>query len=200
MGPSVLVIGAGGNFGSAVMNEFIRQKSNFSRVGILTDPARKDKFDQYKKHEIDLVLGSYSDPAMYKGQRLKLESLPTCANRKLGFEVAISLAGNTNMKDQPGMIDAAVAGGVRHFYPSEYGADLSIPELANVRYFRDKHLTRRHLVEAAEKVLGFRYTLLLCGSFTEWAISDFFGVDIEKHTVETYGDPDAKINNTASTE
>jgi hypothetical protein len=117
-----------------------------------------------------------------------------------GFDVVISLAGNANMKDQPGMIDAATAGGARHFYPSEYGADLSIPALANVRYFRDKHLARQHLLETAKAVPGFRYTLLLTGSFTEWAISDFFGVDIEKHTVETYGDPDAKIDNTASTE
>jgi hypothetical protein len=121
-------------------------------------------------------------------------------NKEIGFEVVISLAGNANMKDQPSMIDAAAAGGARHFYPSEYGADLSIPELANVRYFRDKHLTRQHLVKTVSKVPGFRYTLLLTGSFTEWAISDFFGVDIEKHTVETYGDSDAKINNTASIE
>jgi len=67
MGPSVLIIGAGGNFGSAVMNEFIRQKSSFGQVSILTDPARKDKFAKYKGDNIDLVLGSYFDSAMYKG-------------------------------------------------------------------------------------------------------------------------------------
>jgi uncharacterized protein YbjT (DUF2867 family) len=70
MGPSVLVIGAGGNFGSAVMSEFIKQKSSFGRVGILTDPTRKDKFVQYEKHQIELVIGSYFDPAMYKGNQL----------------------------------------------------------------------------------------------------------------------------------
>lgn len=67
MGPSVLVIGAGGNFGSVVMNEFMRKKSSFGRVGILTDPARKDKFTQFNEHGIDLVLGSYFDPEVYKG-------------------------------------------------------------------------------------------------------------------------------------
>jgi hypothetical protein len=50
------------------MNEFIRQKSSFGRVGILTDPARKDKFSQYKQHDIDLVLGSYFNPVMYQGE------------------------------------------------------------------------------------------------------------------------------------
>jgi hypothetical protein len=29
------------------------------------------------------------------------------------------------MKLQPGMVDAAIAGGVRHFYPSELGTDIS---------------------------------------------------------------------------
>jgi hypothetical protein len=97
-------------------------------------------------------------------------------NIKTDFEVVISLAGNANMKDQPGMIAAAAAGGARHFYPSEYGADLSIPALANVRYFCDKHLTRQRLAKIAKAVPGFRYTLLLSGSFTEWAISDFFAL------------------------
>jgi protein-L-isoaspartate O-methyltransferase len=66
MGSSVLVIGAGGNFGSAVMNEFIRQKSSFSRVGILTDPARKGQLTQFKGHGIDFVLGSYFGPEYIK--------------------------------------------------------------------------------------------------------------------------------------
>jgi hypothetical protein len=114
--------------------------------------------------------------------------------------VVISLAGNAIMGDQPAMIDAAVLGGVRHFYPSEYGVDLTQAGLANVRYFRDKHDTRRHLAKKTKETPGFRYTLLLTGSFTEWAVSDFFGVDTEKHTVEIYGDPDAIINNTASNE
>jgi hypothetical protein len=114
--------------------------------------------------------------------------------------VVISLAGMFNSKDQPGIIDAAIAGGVQHFYPSEYGADLSQPALANVQYFRDKHATRKHLAEKAKAVAKFHYTLLLTGSFTEWAVTDFFGVNIEKHTVETYGNPDAIIQNTASNE
>jgi hypothetical protein len=67
MGPSVLVIGAGGNFGTLVMKEFIKQKSSFSEVAILTDPTKKGKFVQYKEHGIDTILGSYFDPAVYKG-------------------------------------------------------------------------------------------------------------------------------------
>jgi uncharacterized protein YbjT (DUF2867 family) len=67
MSPSVLVIGAGGNFGSSVINEFLKKKSSFGQIAILADSTRKEKFVQYKEHGINTVLGSYFDPAVYKG-------------------------------------------------------------------------------------------------------------------------------------
>jgi len=44
MGPSVLVIGAGGNFGSAVMNEFIRQSLASVESGSRQIQQEKNKF------------------------------------------------------------------------------------------------------------------------------------------------------------
>jgi hypothetical protein len=64
------------------------------------------------------------------------------------------------MKLQPGMIDAAIVGGVRHFYPSEWGTDIARGDIGKNRYFRDKVSTREHL-----------YTLLMTGAFTEFAPS-----------------------------
>ena len=66
MCPSVLVVGAGGNFGTLVMNEFIRQKPSSSEVASLTDPTKKEKFVHYKEHGINTILGSYFDLAVYK--------------------------------------------------------------------------------------------------------------------------------------
>jgi hypothetical protein len=124
--------------------------------------------------------------------------------RDIGFNFVISLAGNAILADQPAMIDAAIAGtgGAVHFYPSEYGADLTQPALQKVRYFKDKNATRRHIEAKGEefKGKGFHYTYLLTGSFTDWSASDFFGVDQEKKTVKTYGSADAIINNTSSDE
>jgi hypothetical protein len=104
------------------------------------------------------------------------------------------------MKLQPGMIEAAIAGGVRHFYPSEFGGDISVGDFWQNRYFRDKVVTRDHLAAKAKEHPDFRYTLVLTGPFTEYAVSSFNGIDFEKHTVEPYGKPGAQLSVTAMAE
>jgi hypothetical protein len=59
-----------------------------------------------------------------------------------GFDTVISLAGDAAVKLQPGMIDAAISGGVRHFYPSELSTDFSYGDIGKKRWFRDKVETR----------------------------------------------------------
>ena len=57
------------------MNEFIRQKSSFGRVSILTDPARKDKFAQYKEHDIeDAGVGKVPIAPGEKARVIRLEA------------------------------------------------------------------------------------------------------------------------------
>jgi hypothetical protein len=80
------------------------------------------------------------------------------------------------MKLQPGMIEAAIASGITHFYPFEYGSDLSKPGFKNLRYYRDK------------------YALLMTGPFTRFAASEFFGVDMETYVVEAYERGDAILS------
>jgi uncharacterized protein YbjT (DUF2867 family) len=67
MVPSVLIIGAGGAFGRPLVEEFIKQKSHFSRVGILADPAKVSKFSDAAAQGIDVVAGSFLDPKSYEG-------------------------------------------------------------------------------------------------------------------------------------
>lgn len=68
MAPSVLVIGAGGAFGRPLIEEFIKQKSLFSRVGILSDPAKVSKFSDFKAQGIEVISGSFLDPKPYEGK------------------------------------------------------------------------------------------------------------------------------------
>lgn len=100
------------------------------------------------------------------------------------------------MRLQPAMVELAIAAGVRHFYPSEYGSDLNYGICVNLRYFRDKHVTRNHLAAKAKEVPGFHYTIMTTGPFTEWAISSLT-VDHENRTVTAYGRPDAEISVTS---
>ncbi|KAJ7456747.1 hypothetical protein B0H11DRAFT_2160926 [Mycena galericulata] len=180
MAPAVLIIGGSGAVGRPLVNEFLRQRSSFQRIAVLADPAKVSRFTDAQKKGVEVVVGSFLDAKSYTG-----------------FDVVVSLAGNAAMKLQPGMIEAAIAGGVRHFYPSEYGGDISVGEFWNNRYFRDKVVTRDHLAAKAKEVPGFRYTLVLTGPFTEYAVSSFNGIDFEKHTVEPYGKPGAELSVTA---
>jgi uncharacterized protein YbjT (DUF2867 family) len=183
MAPSVLVIGGSGFMGKDTIEELLSNKDEFARIGVLADPSRASKFDSLKPRGVEVVTGSYLEAASY-------------AN----YDTVLCLVGNALMKLQPGIIEAAAAGGIRHFYPSEFGADLTQVELRNVRYFRDKYSTREALKEKAKQVEGFKYTLLLSGSFTEFSASEVFGVDTVKHTVEAFGKPDAMIANTSHKE
>ena len=67
MAPSVLIIGAGGAFGRPLVEEFMKQKAKFSRVGILADPSKVSKFSNAAAQGIDIVPGSFLAPKAYKG-------------------------------------------------------------------------------------------------------------------------------------
>ncbi|KAJ7236586.1 hypothetical protein B0H12DRAFT_1256343 [Mycena haematopus] len=175
--PSVLIIGASGALGRPLVEEFQRQRARFDRIAILSNPAKVHKFNEVEKNGIEIVSGSFLDFKCYQG-----------------FDVVISLMGNGAMRLQPGMIEAAIAGGVRHFYPSEFGTDIAHGNRWQFRYFRDKVVTRDHLAAKAKEVPGFRYTLMIVGAFSEWAAGEFSGFDLEKHTVRSYGYPGAEVS------
>ena len=91
---------------------------------------------------------------------------------------------------QPQIIDKAIAAGVTHFYPSEFGSDLSHPTTLKQRYFRDKQITRRHLekVAAAQTPKVFGYTYIVNSGFAEYAAHPVFGFRREERVFEFWGD------------
>ncbi|GFP55867.1 bifunctional pinoresinol-lariciresinol reductase [Trichoderma asperellum] len=180
MAPSVLVIGAGGAFGRPLIEEFIKQKPLFSRVGILSDPAKVSKFSDFAAQGVEVISGSFLDPKPYEG-----------------FEVVVSVVGNSIMRLQPAMVEAAITAGVRHFYPSEFGSDVGQESLRTFRYLRDKRVTRDHLAAKAKEHPEFYYTLMLTGIFTEWTADPFYNVDVVAHTATPYGYPDKPLHVTS---
>ncbi|KAJ6451092.1 hypothetical protein C8R47DRAFT_998646 [Mycena vitilis] len=180
MALSVIVVGASGAVGRPLMEEFLGQKSKFGRVAVLSDPAKVARFAEIQTRGIDVIVGSFLEAKSYDG-----------------FDVVISLAGNAALKLQPAMVEAAIAGGARHFIPSEFGADIAHAGLWKNRYFRDKVVTRDHLRARAKDTPGFQYTLILSGAVTEYTVSEFNGVDVQKHIGRTYGYPEARLHVTA---
>lgn len=96
------------------------------------------------------------------------------------------------------MIEAAVEAGVRHFYPSEWISDIDNPKIANMRYFRDRQVTRSHLAAVAKASSTFQYTLFITGIFTEWTL--LLGWDHENRTATVYGDGANLIGSTSTPE
>lgn len=91
------------------------------------------------------------------------------------------------MAQQVDMFRAAISAGVEHIYPSEYKSDLSQPELRDLRYFRDKYVVRDFLAQQAREGEVFKTTYLETGIFTEWAVSEFYGVDTDTGVARVYG-------------
>ncbi|KAJ6556033.1 hypothetical protein B0H19DRAFT_1029153 [Mycena capillaripes] len=176
MAPAVLIIGASGIVGRPLVQEFLKNKTKFARIGVLAEPAKVSRFEEVKAQGVEVIVGSFLEASSYKG-----------------FDTVISLAGNLAMKLQPGMIDAFIAGGARHFYPSEFTTNFAARDIGKMRWFRDKVATREHLKQRAREVPGFGYTFLTTSGFTEFAASSFNNVDTEKHTASPYGSPESLI-------
>ncbi|KAH6723773.1 hypothetical protein DL95DRAFT_522056 [Leptodontidium sp. 2 PMI_412] len=168
---SVLLIGASGWVGPYFSAEFLQQKDKFARLAILSDASKVSKFAKEAAAGIEIVVGSYLEPASFKGST-----------------TVICMLGNEPMKLQPHIIDAAIAGGVTHFYPSEFGSDLSHPVALTQRYFRDKQATRRHLEQTAQKHNTFGYTYIMNGGFAEFAAHPAFGFNQAEKKFEFWGD------------
>jgi NmrA-like family len=109
----------------------------------------------------------------------------------------ISVVGNTVIRLQPAMIEAAIAAGVTHFYPSEWNSDFSQKEIHSMRYFRDKQVVRSHLAASAKNHPGFKYTIFITAIFTEWSVHEIYGFDHEKLDVKVYGSPSARLGVTS---
>lgn len=50
------------------MEEFIKQKSSFSRIAILSDPAKVSKFSDFTAQGIEVISGSFLDSKSYEGK------------------------------------------------------------------------------------------------------------------------------------
>ena len=182
---SVLVIGPTGSVGLALCKKFIERSSSFERIAAFnnterpTDPAKQAILDELHQSGVEIVSGTYSDVSAFRG-----------------FEVIMMPLGNFGNFLQPQVIDTAIKAGVRHFYPSEFGGDLTVGDNWNQRYYRDKVLAREHLEKRDSELRqhgdGVGWSLVCIGRFTEWSIAPYFGWDHVNHTAEIYGNENGR--------
>jgi hypothetical protein len=67
MAPSLIVVGASGNFGPFIVQALISHKAFFNRIAILSSPEKTAKFTKYESQGVDIVVGNYTDATSYEG-------------------------------------------------------------------------------------------------------------------------------------
>jgi hypothetical protein len=173
---SILIIGATGHFGYDLCRVLALQKHDFKRIAAFHDTSRPTdakKDAQLRELEtagLEIVHGTYSTISSFHG-----------------FDAVLMPLGNFAMIHQPTIIDTAILAGVRHFYPSEWGADLTVGDNKKQRYYRDKILTREYLEKRGREVEGLGWTYVTVGRFAEWSVLPGFGFDHRKKTAGVYG-------------
>ncbi|KAL7921168.1 hypothetical protein ACQKWADRAFT_327952 [Trichoderma austrokoningii] len=180
---AILVVGASGKVGKALCQVLISKKSNFKRIAFFNDTSRPETEDKrtlfatFCDGGMEQVSGTYTDTAAFTG-----------------FDCVLMPLGNHAIKHQPTIIDTGIKAGVRHFYTSEWGADLTAGSNWTQRYYRDKVLTREHLEKRGQDAdtpdLGWTYIQL--GRLTEWSIIKHFGIDNANHTAKIFGTPEGR--------
>ncbi|KIW84437.1 hypothetical protein Z517_03687 [Fonsecaea pedrosoi CBS 271.37] len=176
---SILLIGATGvgSFGDYVAHELIKDPTHFTRIAFFNntsrpaDKAKKAQIQNLKAQGFEIVeAADYTSPKSYEG-----------------FDCVLIFLGNHGLHLQPTIIDAAIAAGVRHFYPSEYGADVTEGQNWTQRYYKHKVQTREHLDARAQDTPDLGWTYYVLGRLTEWAVISHFGVDNKNATAKIYG-------------
>lgn len=159
---SVLLIGAGGNLGVPVLESFLASPY---RVSVLTRNESASSFPE-------------SVP-VFKADYTNVSSVKAAME---GQDVVISMVGGIAAGDQQVFIDAALAAGVKRFFPSEFGPYSRNPEFAalNPHVLPHKSATVDYL---KSKESEMSWTSVVTGAFFDWAIQvGFFGFDLASKT------------------
>ncbi|KIW30498.1 uncharacterized protein PV07_06240 [Cladophialophora immunda] len=176
---SILLVGAigVGSFGDYVAHELIKDPTHFTRIAFFnnisrpTDEAKKARIQELKAQGFEIIdAADYASPKAYEG-----------------FDCVLSFLGNHGLYLQPAIIDAAIEAGVRHFYPSEYGADITEGQNWTQRYYKYKVQTREHLDAKAQEIPDLGWTYYLLGRLTEWSVISHFGFDNKNAKAKIYG-------------
>jgi hypothetical protein len=80
---SVLILGPTGGFGQFILAELIGRKAEFTRIGAIIDTTRErskaktDLLNGFAAEGVELVEGSPTDVAVYKGTTTITQTIPS---------------------------------------------------------------------------------------------------------------------------
>ena len=138
----------------------------------LADPTKRAVIDSYTAKGVTVVEGDIEQGAQL-GQTLKTHSIHT----------VVSVVGFQQSQVQWALLEAAKAGGVKHFIPSDFGLDYEAIHAGHPMY--DVLAKAKQELHAAIKQSGMDWTFIATGDFAEvlfgWPY--MLGVDLASRTV-----------------
>ncbi|KAL1794560.1 hypothetical protein ACET3X_006376 [Alternaria dauci] len=167
----VLLIGAGGDLGTKIVEEFLDSPFEFSIM------SRKESSATFPAGVKNVFKAYYSN----------LEDIKSAMK---GQDVVISNVGPAGIAHQHIFIDAAVATGVKRFFPSEYGTDTRDLKTTEINLYgtQYKYALVRYL-QSKEKESSLTWTALISGGFAEWGLRHrYFGFDFKTRTATLIDD------------
>ncbi|KAF9552292.1 NAD(P)-binding protein [Agrocybe pediades] len=181
---SVLLIGATGDVGSKIAAKLAKYKGQLKRVAFLTSTAKStpEKEAKYAEVPIERVVGDFEDPETYRG-----------------FDIVICAIHDAFVLEQIKYFDAAFAAGVKHVYPTEFGADLTHPVVSKEPYAVGKIEARKQLEERARKDQSIGYTYVITGMFSDFILRphvNVLGLSEDRRSAKFLGAPDAVLTTT----
>lgn len=127
--------------------------------------------------------------------KVDYSSQDSITNALKGQDAFVSLI--PKHEDQPALIDAAIAAGVKFFIPSEFGSDIAgSQKVAGLPVFAGKKKTQDYLKTKEDKI---SYALVVNGLFLDWGLQVGFWANFkgatrvfdggnEKHSTTTLAD------------
>ncbi|KAF2810515.1 isoflavone reductase [Mytilinidion resinicola] len=160
---NVILVGAGGNLGPAILEQLIASPLN------VTVLSRKESTSTFPS-EVKVIKVDYTDAS-------------ALASALKGQDAVISVLATAAGAVQPKIIDAAIAAGVKRFIPTEFGSDTASADVrAIVPAFEGKKAVVDYLKNREKEI---SWTALVTGPFFDWGLKvGFLGPNLKEKTAE----------------
>ncbi|KAI9042045.1 aromatic alcohol reductase [Aspergillus affinis] len=176
MAPTKVALPGGtGNLGPAILKALL--DANIS-VTVLSRTSNKPIDPRAKLVEVD-----YS-------------SLSSLQSALEGHDAVVNALGQAPQDVSIRLIDAAVAAGVKHYLPSEFGVDTLNEHVRKLPVFAGKVAVQEHLEKVVEKNPSFIYTLLATGAFLDFGLEKNFILNVAGPVADLYDGGERKISTT----
>ncbi|KAH8807509.1 hypothetical protein F5884DRAFT_342708 [Xylogone sp. PMI_703] len=177
---NVVVIGASGNIGSSTVKALLEE--NFHVTGLTRHSSEATLPAGVKHIKSDYTQASLQEA--FKDQDAVISTIP------------IPVPGE-GVAAQKIFIDAAIAAGVKVFFPSEFGIDTSDPSAPDyIPFLVDKLQTVEYLKTRQDKI---SWTVIISGGLFDWSLSipGFGGFNIPARTATIFDGGDIPFETTS---